>query len=687
MACCPPPARASPVPLIAWAAAAYAAGLIAGLSADTVDAAAMLGGGVAFASLLLLGLRRTAWAAVLLIASVGVGVGGHAARLDRECMARERLPFRCRTRYEPPAALAPWRARAGAAIDRHFGDDAGLVRALLIADTKDLDPQVRDRYADAGIVHMLSISGLHVAIVSGAMLLLLQAARLPAAAARWAGLSLVLLYVLMIGAPPPAVRSAVMIGAQTVSFALQRNTSPWAALAWGGGIPLLYQPRTAVDLGWQLSVSGFAALIAGRAVAERLLPATLDGWRRKIAGELVVSVVASFATAPLVAWHFGRVSLVAPFSNIAAGPVIALLQPTLFLGLALTWWPDAASLVAAASVPMVRAFDLVAHLGASLPCATLHASPSLLTAVALGVACVAVLAACVRHYWAPPAVLALAAVATAAFAPIPSSGALEVHMIDVGQGDAVAVRTPRGRWLLFDAGRGDAKRDAGRTTVVPYLRARGGPLALFVLSHPHADHAGGAASVLKAMRPVAYLDAAFAGGSSPYRASLAVAQQLQVTWRRARAGEVVDVDGIRLRVLAPDSAWTAGLTDPNLASVVVRLEYGAATMLFTGDAEAPEEDWLLDRSPALLRADLLKVAHHGSGTSTTEAWLEAVQPRAALVSVAARNFYGHPDPAVMRRLSGYGATILRTDQLGSVVARTDGTHWTLQAAGIRWRLR
>ncbi|MHB8839714.1 MAG: DNA internalization-related competence protein ComEC/Rec2, partial [Gemmatimonadaceae bacterium] len=565
--------------------------------------------------------------------------------------------------------------------------DAGLVRALLIADTKDLDPQVRDRYADAGIVHMLSISGLHVAIVSGAMLLLLQAARLPPAGARWAGLALVTLYVLIIGAPPPAVRSAVMIGAQTVSFALQRNTSPWAALAWGGGVPLLYQPRTAVDLGWQLSVSGFAALIAGRAVAERVLPEALAGWRRKIASELVVSVVASFATAPLVAWHFGRVSLVAPFANIAAGPVIALLQPTLFLGLALAWWPAGASLVAAAASPMVRAFDLVAYAGASLPGATLHAAPSLLTAIALGVACVAVLAACVSHFWERPAAAALAAVATAAFAPAPSNGRLEVHMIDVGQGDAIAARTPRGRWLLFDAGRADDRRDAGKMTIVPYLRARGGPLVLFVLSHPHADHAGGASSVLRSMRPQAYLDGAYAGGSTPYRRSLADAREMGVAWRRARAGDVLDVDGVRLRVLAPDSAWMAGLKDPNLASVVVRLEYRGATMLLTGDAEVPEESYLLDRSPALLRADLLKVAHHGSGTSTAEAWLAAVRPRAALVSVAARNVYGHPDPAVMRRLGEWGAAVLRTDQLGSIVATTDGAGWTMQAAGVRWRLR
>ncbi len=684
---CRPPTRASPVPLIAWAAAAYAAGLIAGLSVDSVAPAAGAGALLAFAAAIALASRRAALGAVLLIGALGVGVGGNAARLDRECMARERLPFRCRTKYEPPPALAPWRNRAKTAIDRHFGSDAGLVRAMLIADTKDLDPQVRDRYADAGIVHMLSISGLHVAIVSGAMLMVLQASRLPVTAARWAGLLLVALYVLVIGAPPPAVRSAVMIGAQTVSFALQRNTSPWAALAWGGAVPLLYQPRTAVDLGWQLSVSGFAALIAGRAAAERVLPATLDGWRRKIASELVVSVVASFATAPLVAWHFGRVSLIAPLSNVAAGPVIAVLQPTLFLGLAIAWWPAAASLVAAASVPMVRAFDFIAYAGASLPLATLHAAPSLLTAVALGVACVAALAACVRHYWARPVLAALAAVATAAFAPAPSSGELEVHMIDVGQGDAVAVRTPRGRWVLVDAGRGDAKRDAGRTTIVPYLRARGGALALLVVTHPDADHVGGAATVLKTMRPPSMIEPAYTSATETYLRALTTARAFGVGWRRARAGDVIDVDGVTLRVLAPDSAWTAAQSNPNSACVVVRLEYRGATMLLTGDADLAEERWMLARTPALLRADLLKVAHHGSHTGTSEEFLEAVAPRGALVSVAARNVYGHPAPDVMRRLTQHGATVLRTDQLGSIVARTSGGGWVMEAAGVRWRLR
>jgi competence protein ComEC len=160
-----------------------------------------------------------------------------------------------------------------------------------------------------------------------------------------------------------------------------------------------------------------------------------------------------------------------------------------------------------------------------------------------------------------------------------------------------------------------------------------------------------------------------------------------VPWRRARAGEVISIDGVTLRILAPDSAWTANLHDPNLASVVVRLEYRGATVLLTGDAEAPEEQWMIDRAPALLRADILKVAHHGSGTSSIDAWLAAVQPRAALVSVAARNFYGHPDPAVMRRLRDAGTAVLRTDQLGTIVAFTTGEGWTVRAAGVEWPVR
>lgn len=259
-------------------------------------------------------------------------------------------------------------------------------------------------------------------------------------------------------------------------------------------------------------------------------------------------------------------------------------------------------------------------------------------------------------------------------------------MIDVGQGDAIALRTPRGHWILIDAGRAWRGGDAGRSTVVPYIGRRSGRLDLFVLSHPHTDHVGGAASVLHALRPPTYVDAGFPGAADAYRTSLDVARREHVHWVRAHPDDTLTVDGVSLRFLAPDSAWTASLVDPNLASVIVQAHYGDVTLLFMGDAEQPEEEWLLARDSAVLRADILKVAHHGSRTSSSEAFLAAVQPRLALVSVGAGNSYGLPTPGIMRRLAASGAQVLRTDRLGTIVARTDGHRIFVDAAGDTWEL-
>ena len=257
-------------------------------------------------------------------------------------------------------------------------------------------------------------------------------------------------------------------------------------------------------------------------------------------------------------------------------------------------------------------------------------------------------------------------------------------MIDVAQGDAIAVRTPHGRWILVDAGREWPGGDAGRKVVIPYLRRFGGDLALFVLTHPHADHVGGAATILAAMHPSAWRDAAFAGGSAAYRHALGAAGTLGVPWARVHPGDVLAVDGVAVRFLAPDSTWTSHLTDPNLASTVAVVEYGAMRFLLTGDAEAPEEAWLLAHARDALGADVLKVGHHGSSTSSTAAFLEAVHPRVALISVGAGNAYGHPSPDVVRSLLGRGAVVLRTDQLGSLVVRTDGRSLRVIAGGHEW---
>ncbi|MBX9927677.1 MAG: DNA internalization-related competence protein ComEC/Rec2 [Gemmatimonadaceae bacterium] len=592
-------------------------------------------------------------------------------------------------RRAPPAAredgwLPALRARAEQAIDRRYAlTDAPVVKALLIADQRRIDPAVRDAFADAGLVHVLSISGMHVAIVIQALTLAVGALRVRRRVGAWVALAVATVYVALIGAPPPAVRALAMSGVGVLSHALQRPTSPWAALAIGAAFPLLGAPATVFDLGWQLSVVGMAALIAGGMLAERVGRRWPHGAQR-VGKELVVGLVAGIATAPLIAWWFGRIPLVAPLTNLLAAPIVALLQPALFLALIAEPIAPVAQLAADAAAPLVELLTVVATLGARVPGGVLTVAPSAWEGWVLGAIACAVLAAAASRAPARPLILASAGICVLLLAPMSrgGSGLMELHLLDVGQGDAIALRTPRGRWVLVDAGGGWEADDVARRVVLPYLRARGGEVVAVVASHPHADHVGGLTDVLRATRPARYLDGAFAGASAPYQRSLLEAQRIGTGWERVRPGDTLALDGLAIEVLAPDSAWTSRLQDPNLASVVLRVRFGARSFLLTGDAEAPEEEWLVAHATRL-KADVLKVAHHGSATSTTDAFLAAVQPSIALISVGARNRYGHPAASVERRLRAGGAEVHRTDQEGTIVVSTDGQQLRVTTATDR----
>jgi competence protein ComEC len=594
---------------------------------------------------------------------------------------------RAAVRREPERRpLLVWRARAAGSIDLAFRRDAALARALLVGDTRDLDDGLRERFAAAGLVHVLSISGLHVAILAAALELLLVAARTPPAGARVAAGGLAWLYVALIGLPAPAVRAATMLSVTAASRLAQRPVSPWTALAIGAGVPLAAAPRVLLDAGFQLSVAGMAALVVGGIAARRHLQPRLRGWRRAAAGELATSALATVVTAPIVAWWFGAVSLVGPLASVAAAPVVALLQPALFLALLCAPLPGVARHVAAAAHPLLLSLDAVARTAAALPAASVPVPPTAAAVAIIATIAAAVVGVCLRGRLAPWAHVAAAAAGVAAWQPgmRRTSGELELHMLDVGQGDALALRTPAGRWVLFDAGPAWRRGDAGARTVVPYLRRRGGALAAFVLSHPHLDHVGGAAAAVAALRPAEYWDGGYPAGGEHYRASLAAVAAAGARWRRARPGDSLVVDGVVVEFLAPDSAWAASLDDANDASTVALVRFGAVRFLLVGDAEQDAERWLLAHARGRLAADVLKVGHHGSATSSAPAFLAAVRPRLALVSVGLGNDYGHPSPQVMARLARSGAEVLRSDLLGTIVVRTDGQRLTVHAADHTW---
>lgn len=608
------------------------------------------------------------------------------------------------------------RGRAGNTIDRLFDERAPLVRALVIADQDGIATAVRDRFADAGLVHMLSVSGMHVAIIASALLTITAAMRLPATVGAVSSLALILAYVAMLGAPAPAVRSAVMLLTVMLSTACQRPLHEWTALALGAVIPTV-QPLVVFDLGWQLSVSGMAALVAARAILRRWqpyalsLPASSRGglsgaWRgavrstqrwlvtrrglsRWLVRETITGVVATVVTAPLIAWTFGRVSVLAPATNILAGPIVAFLQPALFLALLTSPLDPIARVIADASALPIALLDRIAAAAAATPFAVVHVAPTLAAAIGAGVASVAVVRATAARRTGPWLRLAAVALLLAIWLPmVPAgSGVLEVHMIDVGQGDAFALRTPRGRWVLIDAGPSWDGGDAGRRAVIPYVQRRGGAVALMVLSHAHEDHVGGAASVITALSPRQWWEPAFVTSSSGYRKALVALREHSQPWRRVHPGQRWQLDGVSIEVLAPDSTWTAAQHDANETSVVLRVSYGRRRFLFMGDAERQEESWLLDRLPAdALRADVLKLGHHGSRTSSGADFVRAVDPLVGLVSVGAGNSYRHPSPEVLERFASMRVPLLRSDLEGAVVVSTNGQWLDVLAHGDRWRI-
>lgn len=583
---------------------------------------------------------------------------------------------------------SPLRSRLRGAAQRRLrawlGRRAPAAEAMVLARRETLSRDARERFAAAGLSHLLAISGLHVAVIAGCALTLAGAARVRRRTATGVAGLAVVAYVALLGFPHAASRAAVQICLLLAARGLQRPADPYSLLAAAALALLVADPLALTEPGFQMSFAGVAGLVAWRPPIEAGLARVRP---RGVRSAIAASVAATLATAPIAAWTFGQAAPIGLLANLIAIPLTGLAVPalaaTLVAGAA--WAPAGAFLGGAAGV-VLAALDEVAAMAAGVPGG--HGAVPRPAAVGLGGALVAaavtdaVLRRSERRIGRRARRAAAAGAATAVLLGAqPASSALgpaelEIHAIDVGQGDALALRTPRGRWMLVDAGPRSAHFDAGAATVVPYLLRQGaGELDALILTHPDGDHIGGAAAVVEALSPSVVLDPAAETGKTQYVATLAAASASNLRWARARAGARLALDGVALEVLAPDSASLAGSGGANDISVVARVEFGRFRMLLMGDAPAEVEERLVARDPEALAADLLKVGHHGSHTSTSAALLRASRPRFAVIPVGRRNRYGHPHEEVVARLRSAGATVLRTDTDGHIVlrARRDGS--------------
>lgn len=570
-------------------------------------------------------------------------------------------------------------------------DAAALYLTLAAGLRSALSADVEDAFAESGLAHILSVSGLHVAALAllalrlgrwlSVRLLGRRRALDPRRPAALAAVPLVWAYVAFTGFQPPAIRSAIMASLVLAGMGLWRRADGLNSLSLAALAIVALDPAAVGSLSLQLSFLAVLSLVLLAPALREAIPVgepdpgSPGRWRylaqkaREASLQtLCASAAVTLASVPIVAAAFHRVSLAGLLANVIALPISAALTG-LAAGGAAAWvlappaWAGpviwAGTLLSELLVRLATAFS-----GSELSTALLPSFGGAATGAYLG-GLFAFSVARGRWRWlglAAPAALACAVIPTL----VPRAG-LDVTFLSVGNGDAI-VLSSRGEHALVDGGGVPGGMDTARKFVLPFFRERGiRRLALAVLTHPHADHALGMASALEQVRSAAvWLPLGSEGEPLADRVELA-ARRSGAEIERVSAGRApFRLGEATVEVLGPPRE-DAGLEGPNERSVVLRVTHGEVTLLLPGDVESAGEERL---APG--RATIVKVPHHGSASSSSAAFVGEVRPRYAVFCVGLNNRFGFPDPDVVGRWAAAGARCLRTDLHGAVTFHSDG---------------
>ena len=562
-------------------------------------------------------------------------------------------------------AIDSVRRRAEAGVGAGMSaSTAALARGMVLGADEDIPERMSDDFKRSGLAHLLAVSGQNVTLLALLAWPLLAALGLSRGPRLWAVIGLIALYVPLTGAGPSIVRAGAMGIAGTLAALAGRPASRWYGLLVACAVTLTLDPRAWQDVGWQLS---FAAVVGIFALL-RPLAGALGPLPEPVRSGAALTVAATLATAPLMAFHFGQASLAAVPANLVALPAVA---PVMWIGML----SAAAGQVAMAPAELLNAVNgfCVAHVaavarwGAELPGTAVGVrvgSPAMLAAMyAAGAAATWALVRVAGGQRGRHAIAATLVVAVAAGAAFAAHGApaaptrFTVTFLDVGQGDATLLQAPDGTTVLVDGG-------PPGTGLPAKLRDRGvRSLDVVVLTHPQEDHQGGLEEVLASFDVGLLLDGGPPEDGADHGRIVALARSRGVDVRAARAGQRLRVgSSLRLRVHAAADADSAADTDPNLRAVVMTASYGRYDVFLPADAESEVTGAL-----SLPDVDVMKVAHHGSEDPGLSDLLTTVRPEAAVIEVGRGNRFGHPHPATLKALATAGVEVHRTDEDGDVV--------------------
>jgi competence protein ComEC len=597
---------------------------------------------------------------------------------------------------------ASTRARIRRVIARHVGAidarSAAVATAILIGDRTGLSSDDERRLQDAGTYHVIAISGGNIASLTAILVLGTRLLRVPHRAAASLSIIALLFYAEVAGGTPSVDRAVTAAVVFLAALVLDHRGSPLNVLAVAGSLAIGAEPVTSLDGGFLLSFGATAAIIVGVPRLVRWTPVRGDRFAWQVvraiataaAGIAAATFCAEMILVPVSASLFSRVTFAGLLLNFIAIPLMTIVQCASMALVAAAWSSAADALArlvhlsASALVDSASLVDLVPWTVRDVP------PPALWICVGYYAGCL--LLAGAQRFRRPAMILVAAAGATIASGaglarddvPPQPEGVLRVVVLDVGQGDATVAVMPNGRALLIDSGGlAGTSFDIGARVVMPALRAlRVRELHALVLTHGDPDHVGGTADVLQRLRVANVWEGVPVPPHPLLRDLAALANSRQVVWRTVRPGDVERIAGVDVRVHHPPEPEWERQRVRNDDSVVLELRYGNVSILLPGDIEREGERRLLDHL-ALAPLVVLKAPHHGSATSSSDAFLDAVRPSAVIFSAGRNNRFGHPAQVVVDRFAARHVAMFNTADDGAVFVETDGKRVEVQT----WRTK